>query len=184
MKYPARYFFFFMILISLSMVIFTLTNIYIENQDLQEELKINAEINSADDHLLLAVNHLNKASEYMASSQLSLYRASYDEAFKTCKLGITNYSEAKENYLIAVTKYKSALQKLQSLSDKKYDTLHKIFPSLWSSNQQDGAKEIHDRILELEFEISVVVPRIEQHIQLIVGCDHTLNPPRFLYSIV
>ncbi len=128
MKYPARYFLFFIILIGLSMVIFNLTKIYIENQDLQEELEINTEINSADDHLLLAVNHLNRASEYIVSSQLSLYRASYDEAFKTCKLGITNYSEAKENYLIAVTKYKSALQKLQSLSDKKYDILHKNFP--------------------------------------------------------
>lgn len=37
----------------------------------------------------------------------------------------------------------------------------KIFPSLWSSNQQDGAKEINGLIMELEFEIGVIVPRIE-----------------------
>ena len=70
-----------MILIGSSMVILTVVNLYIKNQDLLEEQEINGKIKSADEHLLLAVGRLNEAREYVGTSQHLLNKASYDEAF-------------------------------------------------------------------------------------------------------
>ncbi|MEE8132456.1 MAG: hypothetical protein V3T40_02660 [Nitrososphaerales archaeon] len=182
MKYLTWTVFSSMILIGSSMVILTVVNLYIKNQDLQEEQEINGKIKSADEHLLLAVGRLNEAREYVGTSQHLLNKASYDEVFNTCKLGISSYSEAKKHYLITTTEYESALQKLQNLSDKKFDILHKIFLSNWGSEDQ-SVRKIQEQITELEFEINMVIPRIEQHIQMENGCSH-IFPPRHVWNVV
>lgn len=164
------------VLIGLSIVIISFVNISIKHHDLEEEREINTKIKSADEHLSLAVEHFKLATKYVASSQLLFNERSYEDAFKSCLLGTSSHSDAKRHYLDAVAEYNSALQKLQNLYDKKYDILHQIFVYAWSTEEeQNNIRKIQEQIKELEFEISMIVPRIEQNTKLEISCNHMLS---------